>query len=154
SYIDDHFRELQQRFSSGAMRKQDFTDFLAMLDESLTILHKNQQRAAQLIKSFKQVSEDQTGEHIRHFQLREYLDEILETLSPRFKQTRHRVEIDCASDLWLETYPGAISQIITNLILNSLLHGFEHKEEGTISIQAALERGKRVLHYRDNGCGL
>lgn len=154
SFIDDHFQELKQRFDAGEMRKQDFTDFLAMLDESLTILHKNQQRAAQLIKSFKQVSEDQTGEHIRHFQLREYLDEILETLSPRFKQTRHRVEIDCAADLWLETYPGAISQIITNLILNSLLHGFEHKEEGTISIQAALERGKLVLHYRDNGCGL
>ena len=60
---------------------------------------------AQLIKSFKQVSEDQTGEQLRQFQLREYLEEILETLSPRFKQTHHRVEIDCAADLWLETLP-------------------------------------------------
>lgn len=154
SFIDDHFQELKKRFTAGEMRKQDFTDFLAMLDESLAILNKNQQRAAHLIKSFKQVSEDQTGEHIRHFQLREYLEEILETLSPRFKQTRHRVEIDCAPELWLDTYPGAISQVITNLVLNSLLHGFEHTEEGVIRIQAALERGKLVMEYRDNGCGL
>lgn len=154
SYIDDHFRELKQRFDSGEMRKQDFTEFLAMLAESLAILDKNQQRAAQLIKSFKQVSEDQTGEHIRHFQLREYLDEILETLSPRLKQQNHQVETDCPDNVWLETYAGAVSQVFTNLIMNSLLHGFEHKNDGVIRIRARVENGLVVIHYSDNGVGL
>ena len=154
SYIYDHYRSMKESFESGEMRRQDFTGFIAMMDESLAILDKNLQRSVHLIKSFKQVSEDQTGEHIRRFSLHDYLHEILETLSPKFKQTQHRVDIDCAESLWMETYAGAISQIITNMVMNSLLHGFEHRNDGLIRIQAAEERGNIVIRYSDNGIGL
>lgn len=154
SYINDNYQVMKSAFDKGTMRKQDMADFVAMMDESLSILDKNLQRAAHLIKSFKQVSEDQTGEHIRRFSLHDYLHEILETLSPKFKQTQHKVEIDCAENLWLETYAGSISQVMTNLIVNSLLHAFEHTKEGLIRIQAAEEKGNIVIRYTDNGCGL
>ncbi len=154
SYIDDNYKELRERFDSGNIRKQDFVEFTAMMDESLGILDKNLQRAAHLIKSFKQVSEDQTGEHIRDFSLHDYLHEVMETLSPRFKQTQHQVNIDCSSSLRLQTLPGAISQVITNLVMNSLLHGFEHRNDGRIDIICAEERGNVVICYRDDGCGL
>lgn len=154
SYIEDHYQQLKTAFNEGRMKKQDFDDFISLMDESLGILDKNLQRAAHLIKSFKQVSEDQTGEHIRDFSLKEYLEEILETLSPKFKKTRHKVEIDCSAQLRMSTYPGAISQIVTNLIMNSLLHGFENKDEGTIRIIVAEEKGHAVIQYSDDGCGL
>ncbi len=154
SYILDHYQQVRAAFETGEMRKQDFIDFMAMMDESLAIMDKNLQRSAHLIKSFKQVSEDQTGEHIRRFSLHDYLHEILETLSPKFKQNQHRVEIDCSENLCMETYAGAISQVITNLVMNSLLHGFEHKNDGLIRIQAAEERGNIVIRYTDNGTGL
>lgn len=154
SYINDNYLVMKKAFDSGEMRKQDFIEFIGMMDESLSILDKNLQRAAHLIKSFKQVSEDQTGEHIRRFSLHNYLHEILETLSPKFKQTQHQVEIDCAESLWMETYAGSISQVITNLMMNSLVHAFEDTREGRIRIQAAEERGNIVIRYSDNGCGL
>ncbi|MAD45871.1 MAG: hypothetical protein CMI02_06930 [Oceanospirillaceae bacterium] len=154
SYIQDNYQAVSQAYEKGEMKRQDFADFMAMLDESLFILDKNLQRAAQLIKSFKQVSEDQTGEHIRRFTLNGYLHEILETLSPKFKQNHHTVDIDCADTLWMETYAGAISQIITNLIMNSLLHGFEERNDGQIRIQAAEAKGDIIIRYSDNGKGL
>lgn len=154
SYISDHYLKMKEAFEQGEMRKQNFVEFVGMMDESLTILDKNLQRAAHLIKSFKQVSEDQTGEHIRKFSLHDYLHEILETLSPKFKQNQHKVEIDCSEQLWMQTYAGSISQVLTNLIMNSLLHGFEHKKDGHIRIQAAEERGNIVIRYSDDGIGL
>ncbi|MAS25736.1 MAG: hypothetical protein CMI03_16850 [Oceanospirillaceae bacterium] len=154
SYINDNYQTVREAYEAGSMKRQDFADFMGMLDESLSILDKNLQRAAHLIKSFKQVSEDQTGEHIRRFVLNDYLKEIQETLSPKFKQNRHKVEIDCADSLWMETYAGAISQIITNLIMNSLLHGFEHRDDGLIRIQAAEAKGDIIIRYSDNGKGL
>ncbi len=154
SYINDHYVAVRKTFEQGEMRKQDFVEFIGMMEESLAILDKNLQRAAHLIKSFKQVSEDQTGEHIRRFNLLDYINEILETLSPKFKQNKHRVEVDCSDNLWMETFAGSISQVLTNLIMNSLLHGFEHTEEGIIRIQAAEERGNIVIRYSDTGCGL
>lgn len=154
SYINDHYSEMRSAFDNGQMKKQDLEAFNEMMDESLGILDKNLQRAAHLIKSFKQVSEDQTGEHIRDFSLNEYLHEILETLSPKFKQTKHKVEIDCSEQLRMSTFPGAISQVLTNLVMNSLLHGFENKEEGVIRIVVAEEKGNAVIQYRDDGKGL
>jgi len=154
SYINDHYLQMKNVFEAGQMKKQDFSDFIALMDESLGILDKNLQRAAHLIKSFKQVSEDQTGEHIRDFSLKEYLQEILETLSPKFKQTHHKVEIDCSEQLRLSTYPGAVSQVITNLVMNSLIHGFENKDDGVIRITVAEEKGKAVIQYADDGKGL
>ncbi|WP_430462791.1 ATP-binding protein [Thalassolituus sp. LLYu03] len=154
SYINDNYQVMKRAFDGGGMRKQDFVDFMGMMDESLGILDKNLQRAAHLIKSFKQVSEDQTGEHIRRFSLHDYLHEIMETLSPKFKQTQHKVEIDCSENLWMETFAGSISQVVTNLVMNSLVHAFEHTKEGLIRIQAAEEKGNIVIRYTDNGCGL
>ncbi|ASP40086.1 hypothetical protein CHH28_16005 [Bacterioplanes sanyensis] len=154
SYISDNYKLLCERFDSGQMRKQDFVEFNQMMDESLNILDKNLQRAAHLIKSFKQVSEDQTGEHIRDFILRDYLKEVMETLSPKLKQTQHSINIDCSPTLRLQTLPGAISQVITNLVMNSLLHGFENRNDGHIEIICAEERGNVVLRYRDDGIGL
>lgn len=154
SYINDHYQQMRALFDKGEMTKQDFEDFIRMMEESLGILDKNLQRAAHLIKSFKQVSEDQTGEHIRDFSLKEYLTEILETLSPKFKQTKHTVEIDCSEQLRMSTYPGAISQVITNLVMNSLIHGYEDKNDGVIRIVVAEERGNAVIRYTDDGKGL
>lgn len=154
SYINDNFKALNERFLSGDMRKQELTDFISSTAESLQILDRNLQRAAQLIKSFKQVSEDQIGEHIRKFTVHSYILEILETLSPKLKKTKHRVQINCPDQLWMQTYAGALSQVLTNLIMNSLIHAFEDIEEGLITLDVREEKGNIVIRYHDNGLGL
>ena len=124
------------------------------MEESVDILSKNLERAAKLIKSFKHVSEDQAGEALRKFNLDEYLQEILSTLNPKLKTTRHSVVITCPNDIELEGFPGALSQIITNLVMNSLLHGFEGIEKGRITIEAETQADKVIILYTDNGIGL
>ena len=154
SFIKDLFRDMKIRFDDGSISKGNFTDFMHNMEESVDILSKNLERAAKLIKSFKHVSEDQAGEALRKFNLDEYLQEILSTLNPKLKTTRHSVVITCPNDIELEGFPGALSQIITNLVMNSLLHGFEGIEKGRITIEAETQADKVIILYTDNGIGL
>lgn len=154
SFIKDMFRDMNERFESGNISKQNFTDFMHSMEESVDILSKNLQRAAKLVKSFKHVSEDQAGEALRRFNLDEYLQEILSTLHPKLKMTKHAVNIRCPDDVNLDGYPGALSQVITNLVMNSLLHGFEDLEEGVITIEVEAQKDQVEILYTDNGKGL
>jgi C4-dicarboxylate-specific signal transduction histidine kinase len=154
SFIKDLFKEMRVRFDDGSISKANFTDFMHSMEESVDILSKNLERAAKLIKSFKHVSEDQAGEALRKFNLDEYLHEILSTLNPKLKTTRHSVSIHCPAHIELKGFPGALSQIVTNLVMNSLLHGFEGIEQGRITIEAEQQANKIIIIYSDNGIGL
>ena len=154
SFIKDLFKDMHKRFEDGSISKSNFTEFMHGMEESVDILSKNLERAAKLVKSFKHVSEDQAGEALRKFNLDEYLHEILSTLNPKLKTTRHSVKIDCPNDIELEGFPGALSQIITNLVMNSLLHGFEGIEQGHITIEAEQQADKVIILYFDDGIGL
>jgi C4-dicarboxylate-specific signal transduction histidine kinase len=154
SFIKDLFRDMKIHFDDGSISKGNFTDFMHNMEESVDILSKNLERAAKLIKSFKHVSEDQAGEALRKYNLDEYLQEILSTLNPKIRTTRHSVSIHCPDNIELEGFPGALSQIITNLVMNSLLHGFEGIEQGRITIEAEQQGNKVVILYSDDGIGL
>lgn len=154
SFIKDLFKDMKQRFDDSTISKNNFTDFMVSMEESVDLLSKNLERAAKLVKSFKHVSEDQTGEATRTFNLEEYLQEILSTLNPKLKMTQHTVNILCAHDLKISSYPGALSQVITNLVMNSLLHGFETIKAGTITIEVEQHENKIQIIYADDGNGL
>ncbi|GGK62901.1 sensor histidine kinase [Amphritea balenae] len=123
-------------------------------NESAQLICQNLERANQLITAFKQVSVDQSSEQRRQFDLIKYLDEILLSLQPRLKRCKPEVIIEGPDHLILDSYPGSYYQIFTNLILNSLLHGFENQPGGKISIQMSLTDQQLLIHYRDNGVGI
>jgi len=147
----DHYRD---RYRDGQLKKSEFEEFLDVVHESTGMIQTNLSRAADLIHSFKQVSVDQSSERRRRFDLRVYLQEILMSLRPKLKWMRHEVELDCAEGIEMDSYPGALAQIMSNLVLNSLTHGFESDEGGRIGIRVA-ETGDGVrIVYRDNGRGM
>ncbi len=154
SHLQGETRRLLGLLASGEMKRSDLDSYLAAASESSELILRNLRRADHLVKSFKQVAVDQSTEDRRRIDLANYLDEILTSLQPRLRKTRHRVEIDCAEGIQLETYPGAIYQVVTNLVMNSLAHGFEHQEAGLIRIGVRAQDGDIVVDYRDDGCGM
>lgn len=154
SFINDLFKDLQQRFDSGTISQENFAEYIESMEECVDILSKNLQRTATLVESFKHVSEDQAGEILRSFNLAEYLSEILSTLSPKLKTSTHSVQVICPDDINLNSYPGALSQVIINLIMNSLLHGFEGINQGTITICAVSQQNHIEITYSDDGLGM
>ncbi len=154
SHLQLKTAEFTEHYTTGALKRSDMETYMATAEESSGMILRNLMRASELIRSFKQVAVDQSSEAMRWFNLREYIDDILLSLRPKLKKTRHTVTLNCPEDLELTSYPGAFSQILTNFIMNSLMHGFEDKSAGQIVIDVAREDGTLHLHYSDNGKGI
>jgi signal transduction histidine kinase len=81
--------------------------------------------------------------------------EILTTLGPTLRKTTHTVQCTIPDDITLDSYPGPLGQILTNLINNAVLHAFDGREHGVVSINAELLPDSRVrLTVQDNGRGI
>jgi len=154
SYLEQTSREIAQRHQEGVMTPSDMENYLKIATKSSGMILGNLRRAANLIHSFKQVAVDQTTNEKRKFNLKEYIDEILLSLHPKLKKTRHSVTVLCPEDLELHSYPGAFSQITANFVINSLIHGFEHKAQGEILLEVTRENDTLQLRYSDNGKGI
>jgi signal transduction histidine kinase len=154
SYLADLVTKLKQEIEEQKLTKRSLDDFTTNADQSLHLLVNNLTRASELIASYKQVAVDQTSDKTRHINVAKYLDEIIQSLHPKLKKTNHSIKIDCSNNLEIYCYAGAISQIFTNLIINSILHGFENINRGVITINAKMKGDKLHIHYSDNGVGV
>jgi len=177
SHLGAQTVDLKAAYTAKTMKRSDLEAYIDSATEAGRIIGTNLERAADLVQSFKRVAVDQASEERRCFLVREYMDEILLSLHARIKKTAVQVRIHCADDLRIETYPGALSQVISNLILNSLLHAYDPDQPGFIDIDIdrhsntlanlypykpvrpgpGLPTGHReliVIRFRDDGHGI
>jgi len=154
SHLVEELRLTRDELASGEMTEDSLQNFFDIVDQSLRIMTTNTQRAAALVRSFKQVAVDQSSGDIRSFNMRNYLNEVLLSLQPKLKGRPVQVEVDCPHDLVLDSFPGAVSQIVTNMVVNSLVHGFEREQAGKIAMRAALEGDTVAFTYADDGAGM
>jgi signal transduction histidine kinase len=154
SHVQGELKKWQRDYAAGAFDRARFEAMLAELDVAMRILEKNTRRGAELVQSFKQIAVDQSSGHRRLFDLSEYLDEILLSLRPKLKQFAGKITVDCPANLHLDSYPGALSQVVTNLVMNALLHAFEGREPGTVAIRAERAVDDVVLTVADDGVGM
>ena len=154
SFLQERLKGLQQAFDEKSLTAKTMATFLNEGQQTATLLLTNLNRASELITSFKQVAVDQTSEAERDFDLGEYLQEIIQSLAPNLKKTQHKIEVECPDNLQVRCAPGVIAQIFTNMIMNSLIHGFENKKAGTIKIRVSSQDEQVRIEYQDDGKGL
>jgi signal transduction histidine kinase len=155
SHLVQELKLTRAELAAGEMTEDSLAGFFDVVDQSLRIMTTNTQRAAALVRSFKQVAVDQSSDNIRHFNLGKYVSEILLSLQPKLKGRPVKVQVDCPPDLDMHSFPGAVSQVVTNMVVNSLVHGFERDQPGNITIRARLEGEDMVaFEYGDDGAGM
>jgi PAS domain S-box-containing protein len=154
SHLQDEVRALRRAVADGALTRSAFDAHLQALEQTSEILLLNLQRAAELIRSFKQVASDQSTDSRRRVNLRAYIEEVLRSLAPRLKGTPHAVALECPPDIEIETVPGALSQIIANLFLNALMHAFTPNTPGHMRIGVLQVEGCTEITFSDDGRGI
>jgi len=154
SHLVQELKLTREELAAGEMTEETLAQFFDIIDQSLRIMTTNTQRAAALVRSFKQVAVDQSSDDIRSFNLKTYLNEVLLSLQPKLKGRPVKVEVSCPPELMLESFPGAVSQIVTNMVMNSLVHGYEHEQPGKITIAARQDGASVVFDYGDDGAGM
>ena len=154
SLLDERTQKILELYDSGEVRRSDFESYLKAASDSSAYILSNLRRAADLIHSFKQVATDQSNGDCRQFNIKEYIENVLLSLRPKLKKTEHEIELDCPDNLVVISSPGAFSQLLTNLVMNSLIHGFNGSDKGNIHIGVSEEGGFLRIQYCDNGEGM
>ena len=155
SYLGDETARIRRLAAAGRMRKADFESFLLSLDESTQLLTANLARAADLVQSFKQVAADQTHGERRRFDLTAYLDEVVRSLSPSWRKVGHQVTVTGPPNLEVDSLPGVFAQIVTNLVMNSLVHAYAEGQAGRMAMMVSQpDAGTVELVYEDDGRGI
>ncbi len=152
--MSDRLGEIKQAFEDKSLKSSQLKKFLTQGEENIGIIYRNLERAAKLISSFKKVAVDQSSVDSRVFNVNELLEEVLTTLKAKLNKKHIKLTIDCPADLIVESKPGPINQILINLILNSIIHGFESKPDGTINISVIYLSEQLHISYKDNGVGI
>ncbi|OEZ54514.1 GAF domain-containing sensor histidine kinase [Duganella sp. HH105] len=154
SHLVEELKLTREDLAAGTLDEDGLNQFFEIIDQSLRIMTTNTQRAAALVRSFKQVAVDQSSDDIRSFNLRKYLDEVLLSLQPKLKGKPIAVEIACDEHINMASFPGAVSQIVTNMVVNSLVHGFEEGQAGKIKISGKVDGDFVDFEYSDDGAGM
>jgi len=154
STLQDHASSFSESMAKGLTRSR-LDEFVTNTQQGAGILMRGLQHAAELVSSFKQVAVDQTSLNRRTFDLQSTVLEILLTLGPGIRKSSHSVVTDIPPDIVMDSFPGPLGQVLTNLINNALLHAFDGREHGTVTIRATLDDPQRIqLLIADDGVGI
>jgi signal transduction histidine kinase len=156
SALGDMVRDVERRLAAdGGLKRSALEAHLAEARKACDIMDTSLTRAADLITSFKQVAVDQASGQRRKFRLEEVVRDTLATYATQLRRHVCKVSVDVPDDLEFDSYPGSLSQVLSNLIGNALLHGFDGRDCGAINIRARRSgEGSVTLDFRDDGVGM
>lgn len=154
SYLQDEATRLARSLARNELQIDELRQSGERIGEGAELILRNLRRADQLVKSFKQVAVDQAGGDVREINVGQCIDSMVTALKPTLRHGQHSIEVAAASDLTLRSSPGALGQIITNLVINSITHGFDPGRPGSITITLSRTDTGVQLDYRDDGKGM
>jgi signal transduction histidine kinase len=147
--------EFADEVASGQLRRSRLEEFTKSAATAANQLVANLMRAGELVQSFKQVAVDRSQAERRTFDLGQGVEQILASLRPTLKTSAVTLSVEVPAGIKMDSYPGPLGQILTNLFLNALHHGFEGRDGGSISVSAR-RRGRDDVEilFRDDGHGM
>jgi signal transduction histidine kinase len=151
SFIESAIIELNKKFDENELMKSDFEKFFQGAHDSFQIINYNINRASELIQNFKNISSNQFTDEKQLININKYINQIVSSISPQFKNTDISLNVDC-EDFELETYPDVISAIVINVVINGLQHGFNYgKKSGYIDVLCKKEDDSCVITISNDG---
>ncbi|MBB5206126.1 signal transduction histidine kinase [Inhella inkyongensis] len=156
--LEDRWGELDAALkSSQPLRRSQLEGLVTDTRRGQDILQRNVRKAAELVRDFKQVAIDQTSDARREFDLAGMVKDVMVMVEPRFKHTPFIIDTQLTEGLKMNSFPGSLGQVLTNLLINALVHGFHDRTEGRVLVtcQAATDNPDWVeLTVKDNGWGM
>ena len=155
STLSDSSKRFLQQVQSGALRRSELERFCQNAEESSQLLVRSLGQAASLVTSFKQIAVDQTSDQRRIFDLATLCREVALTLGNRLRRDEHELRLDVPEGIELDSFPGPLGQVLTNLIINAIVHGLDGRKGGLLRLQVEALDGDRLrLRFSDNGRGI
>jgi len=153
SYLMEKHNQVKKSFRDNTLTSAGMSTFVDDVDETLDVIMTSMQRSTEMVNNFKMVAVDVSSEKLRSFTLHDYLSRVINSLTPEIRKTRHIVEV-VGDDLLIDSYPGALSQVITNIIMNAIIHAYDKGQKGHILIRTVLDGSNVHINCSDDGKGM
>jgi signal transduction histidine kinase len=156
SSLEDRYKALEGMLTGNVpLRRSVLEDLVRDSRRGQDILSRNVQKAADLVRDFKQVAIDQTTDLRRDFDLAQVVEDVLVMVEPSFKHTPYIIQTQLQPGLAMNSFPGSLGQVLTNLLMNALIHGFEGMDHGRVQVACArLGQHEVELSVSDDGRGM
>lgn len=154
SVLGDALSDLRSGFESRSLTSERFAELLQVIEDGNTMLGRNLERAAHLIRDFKRTAVDQVAETCCDFDLCQVMNALIASLHPETAKRGVTPRFECPEGLTMRSLPGVLTQVMTNLVVNSLRHAFGGIASPHIEISARQEGARVIIEYRDNGVGV
>ncbi|MCF8777709.1 ATP-binding protein [Vibrio sp. IRLE0018] len=154
SIIRDASNELNQAFSNQTLTSAQFADVMQRISDSSQMLENNLNRAAKLIRDFKQTAVDQISESRSEFNVKQVLEALIASLHPETRKVPVIPVVESPEDVVMNSLPGVLTQIVSNLVLNSVNHAFTAQPNPEILVRISEQEQNVILEYQDNGSGV
>lgn len=155
SGLHEQVEQIRRDAAGQSLSRGRFEHFLGYAEQAADLIARNLERSAELIRTFKQVAVDRSAADRRRFDLRAMLAELLPSLRLLWKHRAVDLEVQCADAIELDSHPGALGQVITNLVQNALIHGFCESGGGRMRLTAEIAAADRLLlRFSDDGAGV
>lgn len=158
SALQDATGMIMGKLEMGGVMRSDLSVYLEEAADASSLIMRNLTIAAELIIRFKQIAIDQAGAERGVFNLAALCQDTLALLQEKVEQCGHHVDIFIDDQIEMDSFPGALEQVIANLVNNALLHAYEGRRGGHMRLTATVpEKGARnriLLEFNDDGSGI
>ncbi len=153
SYVAQSTKQIKKQVAQGITRS-DLEKYLDEMEEGSQIVNNSLEKASSLVRSFKQISVDRSTSQRRSFIIKEIFVDTLRTLAPLLQEHDHTFTLNVPDNIKMDSYPGPLGEIVNNLVLNALHHGFKERDNGTVQVDVSSEDDNVRFVFMDNGVGI
>jgi signal transduction histidine kinase len=154
SHLTSDTKKAATSYEKKQLKGSALKAYFESATHSSQLIFNNLERANKLVQSFKQVAVDRTNLDKRVFAVKKYIEESIINLTPHLKQTQHCIIVSGDDKIEINSFPGTLSQIVTNLVINSIIHAYQDGDTGELRFDIRDELGQLIIEYKDNGCGM
>lgn len=150
--------EVSGKYDRGELDAESFSEFLDTAKDLSASMLKNMRRASKLLSTFKQVAVKNTDEAslLEQVDIAELVNDFVAAYGQHSTESQLAFTIQVPPGAVVTTYPAVITQILTALTSNTLIHGFGigQRQQCEITISLAPAGDGYQLNFADNGVGV
>ena len=155
SLLKDNIQSISEAFDEGKISKSMFLHFVEESDKASDLLLNNLEKAGDLIASFKRIAVDNSQDELTNAKVYQVIKDTVDSIQFAHKNKHVDVNFHCDEDIRINTFPGILSQIINNLMINAIIHAFDEQSQlNAITIEVTKEKQGYNVKFQDNGKGI
>lgn len=153
SYLSKVNEGTKDKLIQGKLSREELLQYIQEVDKSIALIDTNLLRSVELVENFKMISVDH-NDVLEIVNLHSLIAMVGVSLKHDFQAGKHQLHNNCPEFIEFQSYPRAWIEIFTQIIQNSIQHGFQNRTAGVIDIEAFVKEDMVTLIYKDNGLGM